>query len=257
MGEGPASAIDQPSFFSDVLRGCTFECDGPDQPTRVLDATGRVIGIGATKVSACVLAERSRLAEMLPPSHYHPALEGCHFGIEDSGGRPMRTVLDASRVVLGVGVGKLDAAAQAVRTLLSRSRPMDLTMAEFGLICTAVTVEVVRGKSGRATQGEPYLRIDTRACDDSAGRLRAAVARELRHRGGGIAGLEARVQELLRAHVFDGLVHHVMLGNGECLVWRRFDAPSARLCFEHVYRLLWDAQRSREGERQGERVRAD
>lgn len=233
-----------------VLRGCHFEVHGP--LTKVIDATGRILGLGPNRSKACLIAARARRAEVLPPEAYFPALAGCHFGIHYQAGAAVRVVMDTERRVLGAGIGKEDAARYAARSLLGR-RPVDtLSDDEFALLCTVVTVDVLRGKSGRAATGKPRLGIDAREVrrTEQLVALREALAREASTSPGEVPQTAPRV-DLRMEHVLDETLalgldteepqdawRHCALGNGEHVILRRLDAPALRICIDRLRQQL-------------------
>jgi hypothetical protein len=233
-----------PEHFHPSLAGCTWT--KMPNAFALKDERGALLGMGASKASAALLSLRVRQAASMQPEAYYDCLAGCQFGSKARRGDVnWTTVVDAAGQIVACAATRADAALTAARHVL-RNRPTEtLAIEDFRRICTVITVEEARGKSGKAKTGEPYLKMEYRTDPEAGARFRALLLRLVDETTGlaDVDGLpasqayDARAraaarlgEQLLEDNYFDGAMKPVALGNGEWLVLRRPDAPAARQC---------------------------
>jgi len=248
----------EPEQYDSILSGCRFGAvEPPARQQNVVDATGRVLGSGRTREQACWFAARVRRAEGQTPERYQAALAGCSFGVEARDGVALRTVVDRRGRLLGVGLGMAEAAHEAMLTLL-RDRPAhELSRDEFSHLCVVVTVEVVRGKTGKATTGPARLQPDPRCRHAGLAELIHAVGVESEFAGvtpfERKDWIEARLREIYETCVFDGTLRYLALAGGQHLILRKFDSPPASACITEIHNWLRDVERRGQAPRMQQR----
>jgi hypothetical protein len=223
------------------------------QLLRIVDAQARTLGCGLNLERAVQMAIRSRQSRAHTPERYSPRLAGCSFQREShstlsppSPGAARVLVLDSYGRVLAAHADAAAACRDAEREVL-RYQPADsLALDDFAKLCTTLTVQVVRGASGKAKRGEPRLQH----LDSLAG-LREALARQYRRRAPEFGQephhcavpldvLNARTEAFLAEHGFDSQarqVHPVDL-DGEFIVLRTREAPEPRRCIAMAHDYL-------------------
>ena len=242
-----ATSADQPpEHFHPLLAGCKWAALRAGAFS-LKDERGQVLGIGATQQVAADIAVRVRQAATVQPQGYHDCLSGYRFTSHPrsstSNDKLLWTaVVDAAGKTVAFAATRSDAALAAARYELRLRDVCTLSMENFRRICTVITVDVARGKTGKAKSGTPYLRMDTREDPADMGRYRGLVTRLLVDTHSGAPDFqtyEARTRwatevgdDLLLANFFDGPTKAVRLDNGEWLVLRKPDAPPARRCIE-------------------------
>lgn len=214
---------------------------------RIVDPHMRTLGYGLQLDRAVQMALRARQANDQTPQRYSARLAGCSFRRDsDERGHARFLVLDAYGRVLAAHADQDQACRDAERELLRYEPATELSMQEFAKLCTTLTVEVVRGASGRAKSGEPRLQHL-----DSLSGLREVLARQYRRRAPEfgqeahlcavpLGVLNARTDAFLREHVFDTetlQVHPVEL-DGEYVVLRTPQAPPAARCVVMAHNYL-------------------
>jgi hypothetical protein len=259
---GADEAMLGPEHFSPSLAGCRWTSAANSQAFGVEDEHGVVLGIGQTRRTAALLAQRVRQAAPMLPEAYYPCLKGCRFATKPHRGDSISwtTVEDSSGHQIAYAPTKADAALTAARNMLRAQRPELLAVEDFRRICTVITVEEARGKTGKAKTGEPYLRLEYRTDPDAGARMRALLMRIVDESGldggaGATDGLpaaqayDARAaaatrfgENLLDDNYFDGGVGAVSLPNGEWLVLRKPDAPPPRQCVQDTHDAILDGE---------------
>lgn len=243
--EGLTDCEGSPEDFSPVLVGCSWQRDG--NVHLVLDPAGRSLGRGLTRRAAAILASNSRRAELLLPGSYHDCLEGCVFGVraEPGGASALSTVLDDRGAEIACALTRRDAALDAARFVLRQRAVASMTLSEFWLLATVVTVDLARGKSGKAAHGTPYLKVDVVIDPQAHARLLDALTRSIKaksHTPPLYSDLLSRrandAQQLLADCCFDGPIRPVRLDNGEWIVLRKPAAPAAKQCLGEAYRAI-------------------
>lgn len=214
---------------------------------RVLNHMGEPIGMGRTREQACWLASKVMRAQLLQPDHYHPMLTGCSFGLDAHQGVALRTVTIPTPNgirILGSGCDKENAATQARLTLLRDKQVNELTPSEFAQVCLFVTVEPVRGKSGKADKGptSKWLRPDPRVLHSGMNELRQALRDEsaflMISANERVHWAENRMLKLMETKLNNGDYQHIQLGNGQHLILRTYESQSAIECAAHVHEVL-------------------
>lgn len=243
-----------PAEMDPTLVDCTFSEDTlSDKRTtlyRVLDGNGRAIGHGTTQASACVAAFRTLRGEAAVPAHYDSSLRNCVFRVDAVHGQAIQTVVDDCNNVIGRGNTRQDAAQQAAFNQLRLKDPVSLSLPEFARLCIGLTVRVVRGKSGHASNGKPRLEFDAAALrmgDSGAIELRKAIELECQQTNAEFnpvemaAWCDGRYMEIMAGEVFNGHTHHAPLRNGQHLIFRTYDAPAYGDCMAHIHKQLIEA----------------
>ncbi len=244
-----SSAELSPEHFHTMLAGCKWAAAAAGAVS-VKDERGQLLGIGATKRAAADVALRVRQNASVQPQGYYECLAGCHFLNHPRPGDKhlWAAVADSFGKVIAFAATKADAALAAARHVLRQRDAHSLSLDDFRRICTVITVDVARGKTGKAKNGAPYLRMDTRDDPEDMARYRALVTRLLIDTHSGAPGFqtyEARTrwatevgEDLLMANFFDGSTNAVRLDNGEWLLLRKPDGPPARRCIEEVHEAV-------------------
>lgn len=240
-----------PVDFDPVLINCFFDVlDSPKHVKMqcVLDAKGVSIGMGSTREQACWLASKVCRAQMLQPVHYQSSLKDCKFGTDAKDGVVLRTVTIEDPEgknglrVLGVGYDKETAAKQASLTLLRDKPTHELTRNEFARLCLVVTVETVRGKSGKAEHAPAHLRADPRSLHSGFMELRQAINSESELAPVGpndrIHWRDKRLDEILTTKLRNGDMNHIELAGHQHIILRTFESQPEHLCIDEVHASL-------------------
>jgi hypothetical protein len=264
-----------PETHDPMLAGCKWAGSG-SRFLSLRDECGNVLGIGSSPDSVAKLAIRVRTAASgVQPEGYYDCLAGCHFVSHPRPGNAAiwPGVATADGKVIALAPTRQAAALAAARQILRQQDTSTLSLEDFRHICTVITVDVARGKTGKAKSGPPYLRMDTRDDPDAVGYFRALVGRILVDTRAGQVDFHAydvraqRISEmceqLLSDNYFDDATNAIRLDNGEWLLLRKPDATPGRRCVEMAYETLMqaelqpqlDSQRGELGEARAERPR--
>lgn len=257
----PALALtedNKPGDYSVILFDCHF---GPkDLICSVVDNQGKTIGVGGSLEQACWFAKKVRESQMTLPFSYDPLLEGCTFGTTTVDGQPLRTVISPTlsahtgfKKILATGENRSTAARDAALTLLRQRSVENLSPDQFSRICTVVTVEIMRGKSGKSTTGPFWLRPEPSNIYGSNTGLRS-LKTHIQHEADALGvpsftkaawGLK-RLNEIMDTELEKGSLRHLSMAQNHHVILRTADSPSASDCIREVFAGLVLAKKNEE-----------